>query len=62
LDDVKDVMSPKIFKGQDKKGDGKITLQEFLDASFQDFAAADVNKNGALTMEEFEVYFKETGK
>ena len=55
-------MSPKIFKGQDKKGDGKITLQEFLDASFQDFAAADVNKNGALTMEEFEVYFKETGK
>jgi len=61
-DDVRTAMSLKIFKAQDRNGDGKINLQEFLNASFQDFAAADVNKNGSLAMEEFEVYFKQTGK
>ena len=62
FEDVKSVMNAKTFKGQDKDGNGKVTLQEFLDASFQDFAAADGDKNGALTLEEFEVYFRNTGK
>lgn len=62
FDDVKDVMSLKKFKAQDKNGDGKITLKEFLNASFQDFAAADVNRSGALNLEEFEAYLMKKGK
>jgi len=31
------------------------------EVGIQDFMAADVSRSGALTMEEFEAYFKQTG-
>jgi len=62
VEDVKDVMSAEKFKSYDKSGSGKLQLQEFLNAAFLDFEAIDVNKDGAITMEEIEVYIKRTGK
>ena len=51
-EDVKDAMIPANFKARDKNGNTKVHLQEFLNATFQGFAAADVRGNGALSMEE----------
>ncbi len=61
-DDLRGVMSATTFKAANRKGDGKLTLQEFLTATFQDFAAIDKNHNGAITMEEMEAYTKQPGK
>ncbi len=60
--DVQGAMRPEAFKAANRKGDGKLTLPEFLNAVFQDFETADVNRNGALTIEEFEKYFRRTGQ
>ncbi len=60
--DVKDAMTLENFKAHDKNGDGRIPLQEFLNATFQDFAAADVRGNGALTMEEIQAYISRPNK
>ncbi len=60
--DVQDVMSPAKFKTYDRSGDGKIILREFLNATFQDFAAADTAARGALTVEEIEAYIKQGSK
>jgi len=57
-EDVRGVMAPETLKAINRKGDGKLSLQEFLNAAFQDFAAADVNQNGSLSMEEIEVHFR----
>ena len=46
------------FKAADKNGDGRLSLQEEVNALLKDFDAADVNKDGALTYEEFEAYVK----
>ncbi len=62
LADVQGAMRPEAFKAANRKGDGKLTLPEFLNTVFQDFEAADVNKNGALTIEEFERYIRRTGQ
>jgi Ca2+-binding EF-hand superfamily protein len=62
LEDVRAVMAPEIMRAINRKGDGKLSLQEFLNATFQDFAAIDVNQNGSLTMEEIEGYIKKAGK
>ena len=54
--------SPERFKAMNRKGDGKLTLSECLNALFQDFAAIDVNQTGAITVEQIETYMKQTGK
>jgi Ca2+-binding EF-hand superfamily protein len=61
-DDFKDVMSADKFKTYDRSGDGKIILREFLNATFQDFAAADTSQRGALTIEEIEAYIRRGSK
>lgn len=53
--------SPERFKTMDRKGDGKLTLDECLNALFQDFAAIDVNQTGAITAEQIEAYIKQRG-
>ncbi len=58
LADVRDVMSPATFKAANRKGDGKLTLSEFLSATFQDFATIDRNGNGAITAEEIALYIQ----
>jgi Ca2+-binding EF-hand superfamily protein len=54
--------SAEVFKAINRKGDGRLTLNEYLNALFQDFAAIDVNQNGAITVEEIEAYIKQSGK
>jgi Ca2+-binding EF-hand superfamily protein len=60
--DVQGLMSPERFKAINRKGDGKLTMNEFLNALFQDFAAIDANGNGAITVEEIQTYIKQAGK
>jgi Ca2+-binding EF-hand superfamily protein len=62
LEDLRGTMAPETLKTINRKGDGKLTQQEFLNAVFLDFEAADVGKNGALTVEEIEVYIRPAGK
>lgn len=54
--DVQDVMSAEKFKAADRNANGRLTLQEYLNALFRDFAAMDVNQNGAITVEEIATY------
>ncbi len=60
--DLQDVMTPENFKAHDRNGNGKIPLPEFLNATFQDLAAADVRGNGALTMEEIQACISRPNK
>jgi Ca2+-binding EF-hand superfamily protein len=60
--DLQGSVAPGVFKAMDRKGDGKLTLNEYLNALFQDFAAADVNGDGVLTQEEIAAYIKGKGK
>lgn len=60
--DLQGMASPEVFKAMNRKGDGKLTLREYLNALFQDFAAIDVNQNGSITVQEIEVYVKRSGK
>ncbi len=62
LGDIRGVMAPETLKAINRRGDGKLSLGEFLNAVFVDFDAADVNKNGSLTIEEIEVYIQRSGK
>jgi Ca2+-binding EF-hand superfamily protein len=60
--DLQGTRSPEVFKAMNRKGDGKLTMQEYLNALFQDFAAIDVKGNGAITIEEIEAYIRQGGK
>jgi Ca2+-binding EF-hand superfamily protein len=60
--DVQDVITIEKFKLGDRNGDGRMTLEEFLNALFQDFEAADLNNSGTLTMEEIDVYITQARK
>jgi len=60
--DLQGAASSEVFKAINQKGDGKLTMNEYLNALFQDFAAIDVNQNGAITMQEIEVYIKQVRK
>jgi EF hand domain-containing protein len=50
--------SPEAFKAATVKGDGRLSLPEEVNALLKDFDAADVNRDGTLTYEEFETYVK----
>lgn len=39
-----------------RKDDARISLQEYVNALFKDFEAADSDSDGLLTVEEIEVY------
>ena len=60
--DLQGVASPAVFQALNRKGDGKLTMREYLNALFQDFAAIDVDQNGSITVQEIEVYVKRSGK
>jgi Ca2+-binding EF-hand superfamily protein len=53
--DVKGLVA-EDFKAANRKGDGKLTLQEFINARFTHFELADTNGDGVLTFEEIDVY------
>ncbi len=48
--------SSELLRAMNRAADGKLTLAEYLNALFQDFAAADANQDGALTQAEIEAY------
>jgi hypothetical protein len=50
--------SPEAFKAANAKADGRPSLEEYLNALFKDFDAADTNRDGMLTYEELEVYIR----
>jgi Ca2+-binding EF-hand superfamily protein len=60
--DLQGAASPEVFKAINRKGDGKLTMNEYLNALFQDFAAIDANQKGAISMQEVEVYIKQVRK
>jgi Ca2+-binding EF-hand superfamily protein len=49
-------LTPEDFKAANRKGDGKLTLEEFLNARFRHFDLGDTNGDGVLTVEEVETY------
>lgn len=60
--DLQGMASPEVFNAMNSKKDGKLMLNEYLNALFQDFAAADVDGTGTLTQEEIAAYIKGAGK
>jgi hypothetical protein len=60
--DLQGAVAPAAFKAMNRKGDGKLALNEYLNALFQDFAAADVNGDGTLTQEEVAAYIQQAKK
>jgi Ca2+-binding EF-hand superfamily protein len=60
--DLEGLASPEVFRALNRKGDGKLTMSEYLNALFQDFVAIDVDRNGSITVEEIEVYIKQAKK
>ena len=62
LEDVRGVMAPETLKAINRKGDGKLTMKEYLNALFRDFDAIDVNGDGSITIEEIEAYIQRSGK
>ena len=50
--------SPEAIKAASGKGDTRISLDEFVNALFKDFAAADTNGDGKLSFEEIDVYIR----
>ena len=49
-------VSQEVFATADRGGDGRITLQEFVNARFVDFGAADGNGDGVLSVEEIQTF------
>jgi Ca2+-binding EF-hand superfamily protein len=52
--------SPEALKAIKRKDDARISLQEYANALFKDFEAADTDSDGVLTVEEIEIYRKRT--
>ena len=50
--------TPETLKSVAHKTDGRISLQEFVNALFKDFEAADTDHDGLLTAEEIEIYMR----
>jgi hypothetical protein len=51
-------MTPEVFRALSQKGDGKLSLPDFLNALFQDFQAIDTGRDGSITVEEIEAYIR----
>ena len=50
------------FNAANVKHDGRLSLQEEVNALLKDFDAADVDKDGTLTYEELEAYVKRSSR
>ena len=55
IEDLKEA-PPEAVKAANRKGDGKLTLQEYVNALFKDYEAADTDKDGMLSVEEIDIY------
>lgn len=59
LADLQGRMRPEVFAAANRKGDGKLRLNEFLNARFLDFDAMDVTGQGSVTIEDIEAYIRQ---
>jgi Ca2+-binding EF-hand superfamily protein len=50
--------SPEALKTVRRKASGQITLQEYVNALFRDFEAADTDQDGLLAVVEIEIYIR----
>jgi Ca2+-binding EF-hand superfamily protein len=50
--------SPEMLSAVKRKDRDKLSLQEYVNAMFRDFEAADTDKDGLLTVEEIDVYIR----
>lgn len=51
-----ETVGPDAFAAADKNGDGKLSMQEFIEYRMVDFQKADSNGDGKLTVEEVDVW------
>ena len=58
IEDVRGVASPEAFRAADKSGDGRLSIEEYVNAFFKDFDAADRDGSGSLTLEELDTYIR----
>lgn len=49
-------LTPEDFKAANRKSDGKLTLEEFVNARFRHFDLADTSGDGVLTIQEIDIY------
>lgn len=52
--------SPETIKAVKRKNDARISLEEYVNALFKDFDAADTDGDGLLTVDEIERYRQKT--
>jgi Ca2+-binding EF-hand superfamily protein len=52
--------SPEAIRAVKRKNDARISLEEYVNALFRDFEAADTDDDGLLTVEEIERYRQKT--
>jgi len=52
--------SPETIKAVKRKSDARISLEEYVNALFKDFEAADADGDGLLTVDEIEQYRQKT--
>jgi hypothetical protein len=62
IDDVRDSMTPQVFKAMNQGGDGKLGLPEFLNALFEDFRAIDTERMGSVTVEQIDAYVRRAAR
>jgi Ca2+-binding EF-hand superfamily protein len=55
IDELKEA-SPEAMRAVKRKDNARITLQEYVNAVFKDFEAADADGDGLLSVEEIEKY------
>jgi hypothetical protein len=50
--------SPEVVRAASRSHENRLTLDEYVNALFKDFAAADTDGDGTLTLEEIDVYVR----
>ena len=58
IEELQGTVSPEVIKAASKKGDNRLTLDEYVNALFKDFAAADTDGDGKLSFEEIDIYIR----
>jgi hypothetical protein len=57
-DEQQDGASPEAVKAASRSHDNRLTVDEYVNVLFKDFAAADTDADGKLTIEEIDVYIR----
>jgi len=58
IEELQGVVTPEVVKAASRKGENGLTLDEYVNALFKDFAAADTDGDGTLSFEEIDTYVR----